>query len=250
MKKTEQLPIPAIIHQIWSDKRMPMPEACTRLATTWQEQHPAWKYQLWGEQEMTDFVATHYPQYQTQYHDFPYDVQRWDAIRYLILYKTGGLYVDVDYEALKPIDQLLIGQECCFAREAIPQYPGDTCGSYIHNGLIACTPGHPFISEIIQQVFQPAAQSNNEHTTGMQTIFNTTGPLMVTRLYQQTSLKETICAIPPQWVTPCSPSEIMRILNGEEDDTLTQKVDHAYAIHYYLGTWIEPEMLAQRTIRP
>ena len=40
----------------------------------------------------------HYPELIPVYESFPYAVQRWDAIRYLILYTFGGLYVDLDYE--------------------------------------------------------------------------------------------------------------------------------------------------------
>ncbi|WP_246867052.1 glycosyltransferase [Parabacteroides distasonis] len=33
-------------------------------------------------------------------------MQRWDAIRYLILYRMGGMYVDFDYQSLERMENL------------------------------------------------------------------------------------------------------------------------------------------------
>lgn len=41
------------------------------------------------------------------YRSFPYNVQRWDTIRYMILYVYGGVYTDLDTECFKPIEPLL-----------------------------------------------------------------------------------------------------------------------------------------------
>ena len=79
--------IPTIIHQIWSDSEMPLPEHFKVLCDTWKKDYPEWEYRLWNDQMMDQFVQEHYPQYWNIYSRFPYNVQRWDAMRYLILDK-------------------------------------------------------------------------------------------------------------------------------------------------------------------
>jgi mannosyltransferase OCH1-like enzyme len=99
--------IPKIIHQIWSGIDESLPEHFKILGETWKEHHPAWKYEFWDNDRMNIFVRENYPNYWDAYNRFLYNVQRWDAIRYLILDRIGGMYVDFDYESLEPLDMLL-----------------------------------------------------------------------------------------------------------------------------------------------
>ena len=82
--------IPKTIHQIWSSCNKPLPKAFVDLANTWKEFHPDWQYIFWDDQKMTAFMQRYYPDYVNFYNRFAYDVQRWDVIRYLILYQVGG----------------------------------------------------------------------------------------------------------------------------------------------------------------
>jgi mannosyltransferase OCH1-like enzyme len=99
--------IPKIIHQIWSGTEEPLPEHFRLFGETWKEYHPAWKYELWDKERMLNFITEHYPHYLDTYQSFQYNIQRYDAIRYLILDKIGGMYVDFDTECLRPHDELL-----------------------------------------------------------------------------------------------------------------------------------------------
>jgi len=88
--------IPSIIHQIYEGPREPS-ETLLSLSKTWKERHPNWEYKFWNTQNINNFLKEFFPAYISFYESFPYDVQRWDFIRYLILYTYGGLYVDMDY---------------------------------------------------------------------------------------------------------------------------------------------------------
>ena len=103
--------IPKIIHQVWEGRTEPsMPARLQILARTWQEKNPNWEYHLWNGEEMDKLVETHFPEYLSIYKSFPYSVQRWDTIRYMILYLYGGVYADLDSECFRPIDELLEGK--------------------------------------------------------------------------------------------------------------------------------------------
>ncbi len=81
--------IPQIIYQVWSEKYKPLPRHLTLLAETWERDYPDWEYVLWYEEKMWSFVKEYYPQYLEFYTHLPYDIQRWEVIRYLFLYKQG-----------------------------------------------------------------------------------------------------------------------------------------------------------------
>ena len=96
--------IPKIIHQIWSNKYEDLPEIFQDLGMTWKNYHPNWKYILWNDEQMNHFIHSFYPEYEESYNHFYFDVQRWDVIRYLILYQLGGVYIDFDYECIDSVD--------------------------------------------------------------------------------------------------------------------------------------------------
>ena len=84
--------IPKIIHQVWEGRTEPcMPTRLQILARTWREQNPDWEYHLWNGEEMDELVEKHFPEYLSMYRSFPYNVQRWDTIRYMICI-WGSLY--------------------------------------------------------------------------------------------------------------------------------------------------------------
>ncbi|MCD7916226.1 MAG: hypothetical protein LUG96_13835 [Tannerellaceae bacterium] len=106
--------IPKIIHQVWSNLEPPLPAYFKYLAKTWKRDYPDWKYELWDNERMNNFILIHYPHYWERYNEFPHNIQRWDIIRYLILDHYGGVYVDFDYESIKSIEHLLAYKNCFF----------------------------------------------------------------------------------------------------------------------------------------
>ena len=130
--------IPKIIHQIWSGIDEPLPDIFKMLGDTWKHDYPEWEYRVWDNRMMNDFVQEHYPQYWTAYQQFPYNIQRWDAIRYLLLDKIGGMYVDFDYESLSSIEPLIEGKTCCFSEEPATHGGGFELQMehYFNNGMM------------------------------------------------------------------------------------------------------------------
>lgn len=144
-----------MIHQIWSDVYEPLPKIFQELGDTWKYFHKDWQYVLWDDEKIEQFVNRYFPLYAKPFNSFAYNVQRWDVIRYLILYKMGGLYVDFDYECIDPVEKVLLGN-CCFALEPEehrlpfldPNHP------YFNNAFMAAIPGHPFMKRVINDVFR------------------------------------------------------------------------------------------------
>ena len=50
------------------------------------------------------FVKSEYPDFVDVFVGLPKNIMRADVIRYLLMDKLGGLYLDTDYEMLKPFD--------------------------------------------------------------------------------------------------------------------------------------------------
>lgn len=229
---TNTLRIPRIIHQVYEgrDNSSP-PSELIRLSRSWKELNPDWEYYLWDYRAIDQFLENYYPNFINIYNNYKYDVQRWDAIRYLIIYQHGGLYVDMDYQCIEKIEDILIDKECCLGTEPPEHSTIFGVQEMIGNAFIASIPKHPFIGALIDEIQKDDLVFDNHE------VMHSTGPLMVTRVYDNFEKKEDI-RISYKLVTPLTKQEIRAIILGRASAEIKQKIAEAYAIHYFWGSWL------------
>jgi len=227
--------IPKIIHQVWEGKTEPLPDFLIKLAETWKKNHLQWQYELWDANRMENLIQLNFPDFAETYFNYRYPVQRWDAIRYLILFQMGGLYVDLDFECIEPIDKLLTGQCCCFGMDPEENARMFQKPFILSNAIMASEPKHPFMKQIIDQL--PLIKS--EAKDKINYILETTGPFLITELYNNYHEKEQITLFPPELTSPFSKNEMQKYLKGEiDEDTMERKLENAVAVHYFFGMWV------------
>ena len=232
---------PKIIHQIWSGVSEPLPEHFRLFGETWKRDYPDWEYVFWDNQKMEAFIHEHYPHYWDIYSRFPYNVQRWDAIRYLILDKIGGMYIDFDYESLHNMEELLKGKSCCFALEPELHFSAhgrDKKYPVFNNALMLCAPEHPFMKKIIATVLSEKMLAYE----GIKEVcvLSTTGPWIISELHDELTKQEqkNIYLIPAKYVTPFTLPQARRVRMGERSEELENCLEEAYAVHYFFGGWV------------
>lgn len=233
-----QQEIPKIIHQIWAGIDEPLPLYFQILGDTWRYNHPTWSYEFWDNERMNSFVIEHYPEFWKTYNKFHYNIQRWDAIRYLILNKIGGMYIDFDYESIQPMDPLFKDKTCCFALEPEHQYAFFKKEIMFNNALMASIPEHPFLKKILEHVFSEKSIKYSI-VPKEDCIMNTTGPFILIDLYQslKEDEKEQIYLIPSKNVTPYDSFQSRAIVTGHANDYLEDRIKDAFALHYFNNAW-------------
>jgi Mannosyltransferase OCH1 and related enzymes len=228
-----RMKIPRIIHQIYENTDRP-PANLLAIAETWKEKHPDWEYRLWNRQMINDFLESKCPDFLEYYRSYPFDVQRWDAIRYLILYHIGGVYADLDYECIQPLDVLLTDSNCCMGMEPIIHKNAINLLP-IGNALMASAAKHPYMLAIINDM---KANFFIDYKQGDTTqILATTGPLMVARVYDQYKKKKNVTLLPADLISPLSIKEILMLRSGNARPSVVKKIRNTFAIHYYFGSW-------------
>nr|WP_255498771.1 glycosyltransferase [Dysgonomonas sp. ZJ709] len=237
----QNMQIPKIIHQIWSGVDESLPKHFEILSETWKEHHPSWRYIVWNNQMMNLFVQEHYPLFWDVYSAFQYNIQRWDAIRYLILDKLGGMYVDFDYECLEAHDSLLKTKICCFASE-----PGENGSElngkkyFFNNALMASVPNSLFMKTIIDFVFSYNRNEREKYNypKGFEVLI-TTGPIALNKLYEEYESKSDVYIIPSKHVSPITSGESRQILlENRTDKEIEEKFQEAYSVHYFFSEWM------------
>lgn len=225
--------IPKIIHQVWEGRTEPkMPTRLKILARTWQEQNPTWEYHLWNGEEMDKLVETHFPEYLSMYKSFPYNVQRWDTIRYMILYVYGGVYTDLDTECFKPIDGLLENVTVGFGEEPPAHNMYEGVKDLVGNAFMVSEVKNDSWLYILDEI-----QKSVKRNYPIQTVMHTTGPLMISRIFEVIENRLEVNLIPYKAVTPLTKKDMYSYIYEGNRESFMQKVDEAYCAHYFFGSW-------------
>lgn len=229
--------IPLIIHQVYEDPAGPS-HALLDISKSWKEHHPTWEYRFWARDEINTFLETCFPELIIFYKALPFNVQRWDFIRYLILYKYGGLYVDMDYECLEPIESIISDSGCCLGLEPYNHVYKYNREYIVGNAFMSSTPDHPFFKLIIEDI-KNSKLTLESFKEKAYYILNTTGPFMMSKVYENYDNKGEIKLLSPDIVAPLDLEEIRMLINGKVNQSMELKIEKASAIHYFMGSWWE-----------
>lgn len=160
-----------MFHRVWLGGQEP--EWLRRLARTWTDNHPEWELRQWTDENVHElFPLTNQAVYDAATAIAPRNVGqlRSDVLRYEILARFGGVWIDADLECLEPIDDLLEGAECFAAWEEQDRWIGNT--------FLGSVPGHPFMERLVAAIPGSVEANRGRRPNRM------TGPHLVTRLWR------------------------------------------------------------------
>ncbi len=143
--------VPKIIHQIWLGS--PLPRSLQNNHQTWRRYHPDWKFKIWTDSDIAgeNFSCRDLVEKTTCYG------QKSDMLRAEIVYRYGGVYVDLDYECYRPLDPLIQGErfftcllwimQAHLGWPKVWRQPLVIC-----NALFGAEPGHPVLKSYLERV--------------------------------------------------------------------------------------------------
>ncbi len=216
--------IPKLIHQTW--KTDAIPDRFKAWSATWSRHNPQWQRRHWSDRALLDFVAQAFPEFLELYCSFAEGVKRADAARYLLLYKFGGVYADIDTECLASLDVLLDEERVVLSLEPSTHWhPIAAVRGLPHlvfNGVIASPPGHPFWLHVLERLRANRLANN---------ILDATGPCLLTASCLSYQSPKSLYV---------APSTLFNGFDrwGVEPDPLAH--EGRLARHYWEGTWLVP----------
>ncbi len=228
--------IPKIIHQIWLGPKTP-PAVFKESQESIKKLHPDWEYKLWTDEDVLKFWL-----YNHKYYDNEKNFgAKADILRYEILKRYGGVYLDIDFVLTKPLDWL-----CQYDFWSVAQ-PLD-CKGHICNGAFGCIPGHSILKDCILLL------GENYDTAEDKRILNTTGPMHFQRSVMKfiDEGKMNIIVLPAGFFFPIIFND--RLIGI---DALQMKAKQriqsflrpeTVAIHYWAGSWWEDESSIEKFI--
>ncbi|KAK5061545.1 hypothetical protein LTR84_008089 [Exophiala bonariae] len=105
---------PRKIWQTWKVDPLGFEERDLSVARTWTAKNPEYRYEVLTDQNDVQYVETHFGPSGFNRLDIIYmykslrlKIIKADLLRYLVMYVEGGVYTDIDVEALKPIHRFI-----------------------------------------------------------------------------------------------------------------------------------------------
>lgn len=100
--------IPKIIHQTYSSPVLP--DELESISRDLRLRNPDWEYRFYDEEARSSFISKNYdPEVYSIYNSInpSYGAARADLFRYLVLYKEGGVYLDIKSSCSVPLSDLI-----------------------------------------------------------------------------------------------------------------------------------------------
>jgi hypothetical protein len=185
--------VPRILHQTYHTKDLPAPlrDAVERTRAV----SPLWEHRLYDDGDIIDYIRKEYGETILAAFlriDSMYGAARADLFRYLLMYKTGGVYLDIKSVATRALDDVIRPDDTYI----LSQWHGKRfagMGMGVHRALraiegseyqqwhIVAAPGHPFLKRVIENVLRNLRIYNpGIHGAGKRGVLSVTGPIAYT----------------------------------------------------------------------
>jgi mannosyltransferase OCH1-like enzyme len=187
--------VPRIIHQTYRDAASLPPEIRASIDDL-RARNPGWEYRFHDDAAVARFIRDAYGEAvfrQFERIDRRYGAARADLFRYLLMYHTGGVYLDIKSTVTRPLDEIVRPDD----RLILTQWPregrfegagrhdwefaGKIEGGEFQQWHLICAPGHPGLRAVIQAVLRNiTCYVPSMHGTGRNAVLRVTGPIAYT----------------------------------------------------------------------
>ena len=210
--------IPKIIHQIHlGGSELPDQEKIWQ--QTWLTYNPDWELKFWDDKAIEKLSIKNKSQLErcNSYSEMS------DILRFEILYQYGGLYVDTDFECLKPITELLSEQNFVIFNQG----PRVLCGAFM-----ASSKSNPDIKRLVDGI------EEREKTHGHSSAHGKYGPGYLTdKLGIEAAYQSPEDWKPSGHLVYAYKKNPKSEKQDNSHDSLKQRYPKSYAIHHWHGSW-------------
>ena len=136
--------IPKIIWQTMKTSHVPV--FMHDYASTWIKLNPEYEYRLHDDKDVTEFIKSDFPEFLESYNKIKFGASKADLWRYLVMYRYGGVYADMDCRCINPLRQWINPEAQFVTQLGINK---DIC-----QWMIITVPGNPIFLKAAQKALQ------------------------------------------------------------------------------------------------
>ena len=211
--------IPKVIHYCWFGGN-PLPELALKCIESWKKYCSGYEIIRWDE---TNYDLTNKSSYVRE----AYEAKKWafvsDYARLDIIYQNGGIYLDIDVELIKGLDDFL--NEHCFL--------GLQVGGYIATGLGFGAEQHSLAVKMMLDEYEGVRFKLGHEIYDM-----TPCPKRNTAPFKKIGFEgiDELCRLP---LCTIYPTEYFCPMNYRTNQFV--RTDNTVSIHHFSGTWIDKD---------
>jgi len=151
---TSDYKIPFIVHQTFYTTKFP--QQIIEIIQNNKKMCPNYKFIFYDDEDCIKFIKTYFDE--RTYNAYMmlnncYGAMKADFFRYCVLYKIGGVYLDIKSKINIPLKQIISPEDSCILD--IPRNDLEPwrkkCPTY-EQWLLMFEPNHPYLNEMIQQM--------------------------------------------------------------------------------------------------
>jgi mannosyltransferase OCH1-like enzyme len=204
--------IPRIIHQTAPVDKSLWPEKWFECTKSWKVNfpEPLWRHVLWNDEDLDYFVSNNFSEFYPIYRKYPSEIQRVNMARYMILFKFGGIYADMDFECFTNFYDTLDQSKVNLAESPYKN------NENLHNSLMASPQGHSFWLSVI---------NNAKSVCEIPDVLTSTGPRLLDKTYEDNSSNVNI--LPYKFYNPS-------IYDSNEFNS------NVFCRHFITSVWAHP----------
>jgi len=187
--------IPKLIHQTFHAP--PWPVAIQANIAALIENNPGWIHKFYDDDDVAEFIECEFGGRMLSYYqriNRKYGAARADFFRYLVIYRHGGVYLDIKSTATAPLSSVLRKDDSFILSNWRNKLNEEFEGWGQHRELeefdagefqqwfLAAAPGHPFLKAVVEMVCYNIDHYIAEiHGVGAAGTLRTTGPIPYTK---------------------------------------------------------------------
>ncbi len=149
--------------------------------------NPTWNYILYDDNDMIEYIKTNYGIRMLNVYNMinpEYGAAKADFFRYLLMYKEGGVYLDIKSGMKYPLDEIISEDDeyilsywaCNFQKKILGNENGE-----LQQWHIICKPNHPYLKAVINNVINNILNYDIEKDgVGKIGVLKVTGPIIYT----------------------------------------------------------------------
>jgi len=228
---------PKIIHQIWIQGELLLPDNFKQYQNEIKKYHPDWKYMLWDEINILELLKKNNIDWLKQYYKFQYMHQRIDYAKLIILYLYGGIFIDMDAYTIKNLQKLFDdNKQYDFVISKLANLSGianfSVCGNFtqcFNNGNFISKPKNDILNYMIKNISDSCNLLDNK----VRCIGKTTGPVFFNKIIQKyiddknITNKSSIKILDHEYLEPCL---------GKDKCDIT---DNTFVVHKHENSWMD-----------
>ncbi len=245
--------IPRVIHFIWIGPNS-FPIESIENVKSFRELHPDWEIHFWTDSStrplpipscirrlISDFDLGPLSQFLNRTQNYG---EKSDLIRYMILLREGGVYVDHDVHCFASFENIHSSYDYYGFIENLHYFDALNCSVLAGNCVIGAKPNHPILEQTVREIIACWDRVENENRGNDQAKINRRVMHRTFASYARSVQKLVGMTNCEDMLFPPTALFSQRVFNGTARAKLTQR-GWVFAHHNFRATWVRKNRLKQ-----